>query len=119
MTDDIVDVEIVLILLLGRGVFVRGYVSAVSPFKYQVWGSKLLVGSQRMLMVNIIPLLLCAFHAHKKTLATLAVVLVVHVALCFAQITHDFHLVQILRFFLNRLYLIIVRPYGVVYRDDI
>ena len=64
-------------------------------------------------VVDVVPLLLSAFHAHKKTLATLTIVLVVHVALRIAQITHNSHLVQILRLLLYSSYLIIVCPYGV------
>ena len=54
LTDYIVDVEIVFGLLLGRGVFVGGYVSAIGSFQDQVWGGDQFVCSQGMGMVDIV-----------------------------------------------------------------
>jgi surface polysaccharide O-acyltransferase-like enzyme len=69
-----------------------------------------------MLVINLIALLVRTLNTHIKALVTLAVVLVIRVALNITQIAYDFPFVKVFFLFPDRLNTIQLRPYWLIER---
>ena len=110
LTDDIIDVKEILILLFGRGIIFRNYIGTVRSFNHEFREAYLLIGSKRMLVINLITLLLRTLNAYIKALATLTIVLVISVALNITQIAYDFSFIKVFFLFPDSLNTIQLRP---------
>ena len=61
-------------------------------------------------MVDLVSFLVSTFDTHEETLATLAVILVIHIAFLVAYVTNYFPFVQLLLLLSNRLHIIELPP---------